>query len=556
MMNRRLLSTGCAALSVIMLLTGCTSGKSQNAEGTAALSSTSTSTQENTKTNITYPLKSDKTVSWYVQDGYTPHEKYKDASESPFHKGLAEKLGVKINWQFPTTGSDGGTFTTSLLADPDNLPDIMSANFMDNANQYLEDGIIWDLTDYIKKYAPDYYAWLQTNPDYDRAMKTDDGKYYAFGFFREGGGWNDTYLGPVVRKDWLDECRLKVPTTISEFENVIKVFHEKYGATFDAAYSRFSSEGVAGAFGAYGNADAGYGWYIKDGKVGLGQAQPQWREYVKWQNKLWKEGLIDQDILTEDDTTIKNKIHNDKCGIAITSMGQLNNWNKECKDAGKDEVWVGIPYPKADDGTISSVFGGMGIGTQTTVITKAADEDTVKLCLEMLNYAYTKEGSLYWNYGTEGVSWEYGSNKVPAYTSLVTDDKDTDPMTKYAGLTYYGPGIQATNLIYLKNSKTACDADTMWYNVWPDDKQKNQSVTGGWKWPVGITFTTDEADELDEIAQNIPTYVNESYAAFLTGAKDINNDDIWKQYLNDLETYNLSRVLELRQNCYDRYIKR
>lgn len=555
-MNRRLLSTGCAALSVIMLLTGCTSGKSQNAEGTAALSSTSTSTQENTKTNITYPLKSDKTVSWYVQDGYTPHEKYKDASESPFHKGLAEKLGVKINWQFPTTGSDGGTFTTSLLADPDNLPDIMSANFMDNANQYLEDGIIWDLTDYIKKYAPDYYAWLQTNPDYDRAMKTDDGKYYAFGFFREGGGWNDTYLGPVVRKDWLDECRLKVPTTISEFENVIKVFHEKYGATFDAAYSRFSSEGVAGAFGAYGNADAGYGWYIKDGKVGLGQAQPQWREYVKWQNKLWKEGLIDQDILTEDDTTIKNKIHNDKCGIAITSMGQLNNWNKECKDAGKDEVWVGIPYPKADDGTISSVFGGMGIGTQTTVITKAADEDTVKLCLEMLNYAYTKEGSLYWNYGTEGVSWEYGSNKVPAYTSLVTDDKDTDPMTKYAGLTYYGPGIQATNLIYLKNSKTACDADTMWYNVWPDDKQKNQSVTGGWKWPVGITFTTDEADELDEIAQNIPTYVNESYAAFLTGAKDINNDDIWKQYLNDLETYNLSRVLELRQNCYDRYIKR
>ena len=555
-MNRRLLSTGCAALSVIMLLTGCTSGKSQNAEGTAALSSTSTSTQENTKTNITYPLKSDKTVSWYVQDGYTPHEKYKDASESPFHKGLAEKLGVKINWQFPTTGSDGGTFTTSLLADPDNLPDIMSANFMDNANQYLEDGIIWDLTDYIKKYAPDYYAWLQTNPDYDRAMKTDDGKYYAFGFFREGGGWNDTYLGPVVRKDWLDECRLKVPTTISEFENVIKVFHEKYGATFDAAYSRFSSEGVAGAFGAYGNADAGHGWYIKDGKVGLGQAQPQWREYVKWQNKLWKEGLIDQDILTEDDTTIKNKIHNDKCGIAITSMGQLNNWNKECKDAGKDEVWVGIPYPKADDGTISSVFGGMGIGTQTTVITKAADEDTVKLCLEMLNYAYTKEGSLYWNYGTEGVSWEYGSNKVPAYTSLVTDDKDTDPMTKYAGLTYYGPGIQATNLIYLKNSKTACDADTMWYNVWPDDKQKNQSVTGGWKWPVGITFTTDEADELDEIAQNIPTYVNESYAAFLTGAKDINNDDIWKQYLNDLETYNLSRVLELRQNCYDRYIKR
>ena len=193
---------------------------------------------------------------------------------------------------------------------------------MDSANQYLEDDIIWDLTDYIQEYAPDYYDWLQTNPAYDRAMKTDNGQYYAFGFFRQDGGWNDTYLGPVVRKDWLEECGLEIPQTISEFENVIRVFHDKYGATFDAAYSRYWSEGVAGAFNAYGNADAGYGWYVKDGKVGLGQVQPEWRDYVSWQNKLWDEGLIDQDILTEDDTTVKSKIHNDKCGISITSMGQ------------------------------------------------------------------------------------------------------------------------------------------------------------------------------------------------------------------------------------------
>lgn len=62
----------------------------------------------------------------------------------------------------------------------------------------------------------------------------------------------------------------------------------------------------------------------------------------------------------------------------------------------------------------------------------------MKLCLQMLNYSYTKEGSLYWNYGTEGVSWEYDDQGVPAFTSLVTDDKDTDPMTKYNGLTWGG----------------------------------------------------------------------------------------------------------------------
>lgn len=507
--------------------------------------------------SISYPLNSDIKVLWYAQDGILPHEKFKDASESPFHIGLAEKLGVSIDWLFPTTGSDGATFTTTLLADPANLPDIMGVYWMNNANQYIEDEIIWDLTDYIRQYAPDYYAWLQSNPAYDRAMKTDDGRYYAFGFFREDGGWNDSYQGPVVRKDWLDECGLKIPETISEFENVIRVFNEKYGATFNSSFSvRYKAGGVAGAFGAYGNVDAGNGWYVKDGKVGLGQAQPEWRDYVSWQNKLWKDGLIDQDIMTEDDTTIKDKIHNDKCGISITSMGQMNIWNKEREADGKEAVWIGIPYPKSDNGEISSIFGGPGIGTQTTVITKSADEEMMKLCLQILNYAYTEEGSLYWNYGTQDVSWEYDDQGVPAFTNLVTDDKDTDPMTKYNGLTWGAPGIQATNLLYLKNSEAAIEANNTWFYVYPDDEEKNRAVTSGWKWPIGVTFTTEEADELDEIAQNIPTFVEESFAEFFAGSKDINDDAVWEKYLSDLETYNLSRVLEIRQACYDRYKER
>ena len=388
-------------------------------------------------------------------------------------------------------------------------------------------------------------------------MKTDDGRYYAFGFFREDGGWNDSYQGPVVREDWLKECGLEIPETVSEFETVIRVFHEKYGATFNSSYSvRYKAQGIAGAFGAYGNADAGNGWYVKDGVVGLGQSEKEWRDYMIWQNKLWKDGLIDQDILTEDDTTIKDKIHNDKCGISITSMGQMNIWNSEREADGKEAVWIGIPYPKSDSGELSSIFGGPGIGTHTAVITTAADEETMKLCLQMLNYSYTKEGSLYWNYGTEGVSWEYDDQGVPAFTSLVTDDKDTDPMTKYNGLTWGAPGIQATNLLYLKNSEAAIEANNTWYYVYPDDEEKNLAVTSGWKWPIGVTFTTEEADELDEIAQNIPTFVEEKYAEFLTGSKDINDDAVWEKYLADLETYHLSRVLEIRQACYDRYVER
>ena len=497
----------------------------------------------------TYPLNSDKTITWYVEGNLNPHEKFADWTESPFHTKLAENLGVKIEWMFPTSGTNGGTFTNTLMADPTNLPDIMGVYWMNNAALYLEDEVIWDLTDYIQEYAPAYYAFLQSNPAYDKAMKTDDGKYYAFGFFREDGGWNDTYRGPVVRKDWLDECGLEIPKTISEFENVIRVFNEKYGAKFSFSWSRFRDGGLEGAFGAYATSNALY--FVKDGKVDLAQTQPEWRTYVSWLADLYKDGLYDQDNFSLDDTSIKAKVHNDEVGISMTSMGQMNNWNKERVAAGNEPVWIGIPYPTDDNGEISCVFGGKGIGTFTAVITKCADEETMKTCLQMLDYAYTQEGFLYWNFGTQGETWDYDENGEPYFLPLVKDDPDTDPMTKYNGATWGSSCIQATKLLYEKNSQAAIEANDTWFYSVPEE------VSSGWKWPSGTTFTVEESDELSIInTSNIDTYTSESFANFVTGVKDINDDAEWESYLAAFDNYNLARVLEIRQACYDRYLAR
>ena len=497
----------------------------------------------------TYPIDTDKTIVFYDEGHTNPHEKYKDWTESPFHTGLIEMTGINIEWMYPTSGTDGGTFTNTLLADPTNLPDIMGVAWMNSASMYLEDGIIWDLTDYIEEYAPAYYKYLKDHPVYDKTMKTDDGQYYAFGFFREDEGWNDTYRGPVVRTDWLEECGLEIPKTISEFENVIRVFNAKYGAKFSFSWSRFRDGSLEGAFGGYATSNATY--FVKDGVVGLGNAQPEWRDYVSWLAGLYKDGLFDQDNFSLDDTSIKAKVHNDEVGISMTSMGQMNNWNKEREADGKEAVWVGIPYPTADDGSISSVFGGPGVGTNTYVITTCADEETMKLCLQLLDYGYTAEGHLYWNFGKEGVSWEYDENGEVQLTPLVADDPDTDPIVKYGGNTWSGAGIQATKMLYMKNSEAAIEANNTWYYSVPVE------VSSGWIYPRGTTFTTEESDELSLLNQsNIGTYTSESFANFVTGVQDINDDAVWEAYLEGFNTYKLPRILEIRQACYDRYLAR
>ena len=495
----------------------------------------------------TYPIDTDKTISMYVQANLNPHEKFASWEESPFHTGLIEMTGINIDWMFPTTGTDGGVYTNTLLADPTNLPDIMGVYWMNDATLYLEDEVIWDLTPYIQEYAPAYYAFLQSDPAYDKAMKTDDGKYYAFNFFREDGGWNDTYLGPVIRTDWLKECGLEYPKTISEFENVIRVFNEKYGAKLSFAWGRFKTTGISGAFGAYGASDEQ--WFVKDGKVDLAHVQPEWREYVRWLNGLYEEGLLDTDVFSLDDTSIKAKVHSDQVGISITSMGQMTNWNKERVADGKEAVWEGLQYPTADDGSLAMVFGGSGISSWTYVITKSADEETMKLCLQLLDYAYTKEGHLYWNFGKEGVSWEYGEDGTPELTALVTEDPDTDPITKYGGATWGAACIQATKLLYMKNSEAAIKANDTWF-------YNNVEATSSWKWPNGTTYTLDESDELALINTGLGTYCSENFANFVTGVKDINDDAVYEQFINDFANYNLDRIREIRQACYDRYLAR
>ena len=503
----------------------------------------------------TYPMNAtDKTITWYAQDGIIPHEKFVDWTESPFHTNLSKQVGLNIDWMFPTTGSDGGTFTNALMADPSNLPNIMSIYCASSATEYMDDGLIWDLTPYIQEYAPAYYAFLQANPAYDKAMKDDQGRYYAFGFFREDGGWNDTYQGPVIRTDWLAECGLEMPKTISEFENVMRVFNEKYGAVFTGAWERFQYMNMCGAFGAYGGAYMSYS--IVDGKVILAQTTDGYRAYVSWMNKMWEEGLIDQDLFSMDDSMVKTKVLNNKVGIGYSSMGQITSWNKSLEAEGKEPVWVGLAFPTADDGSLSAIFGGYGIDSRTTVITKSTDEETMKLCLRALDYAYTQEGFMYWNYGIEGDTWTTDENGVTVYTEKVTNDTDSEPLEKYVGTTRGAPSIQATNMLYQKNSTVAIEANNTWYYVYPDDAEKNLAVTAGWKWPNGTTYTYDESEELAMIGTGVYPYVSESYAAFVVGTKDIDDDAVWTEYLAKLEDLNLTRILEIKQDTYDRYLAR
>jgi putative aldouronate transport system substrate-binding protein len=475
-----------------------------------------------------------------------PQKSFTSYTESPFHTGLAEKTGIEVEWIFPTTGTDPAQAFNLMLASEE-LPDIIIYNIVNDADQYMDESIIRDLTSLIPEKAPSYWSYLQENPYYDKTVKTDSSRYYGFGCFRENE-WNAAYTGPVIRKDWLTECGLQEPVTLADWDNVIRTFDEKYGAKFAFSIGRMNP-GLAGSFGASGSFAK---WtdelfYIdNDQKVQFSMSTDGWKEYMTQMNAWYMDGLIDTDTLTIDDAGMRTKALNDKVGISITSMGQMTNWLADVESSGSKAQWEGIAYPvKAVGDVVMKTQMEDTARACVGAVTTSCDEDKVDLALQWLDYFFSEEGRLYTNFGTEGETYTM-VNGVPTYTDMILKAPEgaNEALDKYTCAQWQNIGVQATELVRQKNNPIAVAS----VDVWLQNQESKKHI-----FPAGVTRTTEESNEATAIINSIQTYVQEMSLKFMTGEESLDNYD---QYVARLDSIGLPKLLEIQQTAYDRFMKR
>lgn len=472
-----------------------------------------------------------------------PATEFSDWKESPFHTGLEKGTGIKVNWEFPTEGTDEAQ-AFNLMTSESQLPDIIQYPMDKKADMYIEDGVIQDLTELLPEKAPNYWKFLQENPDFDRAVKADSGKYYMFGFFRENVT-AATHLGPMIRQDWLDEQGLEIPKTIADWENVLKVFNEAYGAKLSFTNGRMSP-GFAGAFGAYGTFGTA-GYVDESGKIQLAQVQSEWKEYMSWLNKLYEKGLIDPDVITLKDSELKTKIANDKVGATITTAGTMTTYQEDANASNKSAKWVATPYPTQQNGDkTATIYYDQLVNDYGFSIGGSTEGEKLEEALEWLDWGFTEEGSRYWNFGTEGESYELKDGQ-PQFTEKVTkSDKGTiEALKTYTGNVDLGLGMQNIKVTEARFSDEANEGCATWYDN--NDKALATAI------PKQISYTSEESKELATITNTLDGYISENSMKFMTGERSL---DEYDQFVKDIEDQGLERYLEIRQAAYDRYLAR
>ena len=117
----------------------------------------------------------------------------------------------------------------------------------------------------------------------------------------------------------------------------------------------------------------------------------------------------------------------------------------------------------------------------------------------------------------------------------------------YTGEYGWGIGIQAYDMVRQWNvpGPAGSAAVDTWY-------LGNEDALA-WVYPTAVVFTNDESRELASLKNTIDAYVEEMAVKFMSGEESLDN---FATYLEALDGMQLSRMLEIYQAGYDRYLER
>lgn len=259
---------------------------------------------------------------------------------------IEEKTNTELTFNWIPDASKEERLTTALASNE--LGDIVTLQIAmlknSSVRNALESGVFWDVSNYLS----DYKNLSKISEDRINAAKIDGALY--------GVPVQKDYAraGLVIRKDWLDNLGLEVPTTLEELYEVAKQFTENdpdgngvddtvgFGdrAPSDIRYTSFK------LFTSYFGAPNG--WSVDEN----GKFTPEFdtKEYMKalnYSRELYKNGYLSQDFAVTQKTDQQEQFAQGKTGI-YTGMIDIKNLKTMGRGI-QDEMKL-VPVNKISDG--------------------------------------------------------------------------------------------------------------------------------------------------------------------------------------------------------------
>lgn len=531
---KRFITWSLIVVLVIAAFSGCGVKKNSGAKESGELIVT---------TSDTYPIETDTEITWWIQLPNIVAEYAGSMNEIPFKEYLEEETGISVNFIHPPADSVYDAF--SLLIASMDLPDIIEYNWLiypGGAQKAIAEDIIIPLDEYIDKVSPNVKRVFEENPDIRKQATMDDGTYFCYPFMNHGGV-QATSMGFIVRDDLLKKEGMQPPVTLEEWNAVL--YHFKELGIETPLYLRMDDyllrqvSPFTNLFGTYTD------FYVENGQIKYGPIEEGYKEWVIQLKKWYDDGILNMSFEDSNDDVLNDKVIKGEIGVTFCYAGsELGRWLPAIEESGSDIRYTPVQYPSPSRDE-KPKFGQMSqrVGNPVCVITTQCENK--EIAARLLDYGYSEKGSMLYNFGREGVSYNM-INDYPTYTDIITDRSRNgklpigQAMSKYMRSCYYGPFMQDVRYnMQLQSSQTQKDA----LRIWGDTRMDEFSV------PY-LSMSEEENKEYSRILQDISDYKQKMLIGFINGTESIENYDKYLQYMKELH---IEHAIEIKQTAYDRY---
>lgn len=323
-----------------------------------------------------------------------------------FEKKWEELTGIDIEFIQPDHSAYydvvGQTFASGEKSWPDVI--ILSSTYYTG---YSEEGALWDMTEAFENSDLKKSGRL-TGEDVIDSVRID-GKLYGMPVNRGNGCI--TY----VKKKWLDNCGLDVPTTYDEYLNMLKAFTEgdPDGNGINGDTYALSAAGFVGEEAPYVNflpefyQDA-YPSFTKDenGQWYDGFLEDNFKEALLRLQDAYQKGYIDKETLTNGTSDVRNKFYEDRCGVFTYWAGTWGeNLRHNLAKNGLDDELIALP-PIEELGNYVERTPAIWCITNSCKYPEAVYKYFIESMLD------GGEMQTLWTYGVEGVHWSTKAETV------------------------------------------------------------------------------------------------------------------------------------------------
>ena len=473
-----------------------------------------------------------------------------------WQEAMEHYLGCKLDIEWSRTNSTDYSTNELVVLQSGEIPDIATVTKGSAVNEYGEDGVLLNLSDYMDYmvYYPEYMKSTAGGEDF---AKLEDGSMYYFmdGFYNPDNIQGaQSFTAFAYRFDLLKQIGIDPPTTLDEFTELCKTMKEKIDAgELNVQYPIMNSTKdyslVRGFVGIFHTWDC---LYYDEGTWRFGPIEDNYREMLKYVNSLYEAGYIDPEFATADTNAATTKATTGVGAICPTLWaGSVSGWNDAVTD---ESMQWGLAYLPEDEqyGTPwkwGSRQAGKSLSSSMGIYISAAVENP-EYAVAMIDYQYSDEMVNLMNWGVEGETYTTEEDGTKTYSEDITGAEDPAVQSGNYGLTASSvcrPGVPFNPIDFNAMLDVAAKPEPWWNEeqgyyegkYWVEsDKNGGEDSVSPYDRPPVTSLTPEEYGQRAELLYEgvCDKRARELATQFITGQMDINDDSVWESYVEDIKS--------------------